>query len=106
MFKLKVPRYEDPYERFFAGLCELAIEDSRTGASCNAGYLWQVVQLPDRFFPLVIKGVMFSRLDLVAEAALNLSALLDQVPSEHLPRFLQTCEISEDDLSYFSCEKY
>lgn len=106
MFNLKVPSYEDPYERFFEGRGELAIEDSRTGASCNAGYFWHVVQLPDHFFPLVIKGVRFSRLDLIAEAVFNLSALLDHVPGEHLPGFLQTCGISEDDLALFGCEKY
>lgn len=97
MFKLKVPVYEDPYERFFTGRCELTVEDSRTGATCNAGYLWHVVQLPEYFFPLEIRGRRYSRSKLIGEAAFNITQLLDHVPRESRPEFLRACGLSEDD---------
>lgn len=97
MFKLKVPTYEDPYERFFMGRCELTLEDPITGASCNAGYLWHVVQLPDHFFPLEIEGRQYSRLKLIGAAAFNFAELFDHVPRECLPEFLRACGVSEDE---------
>lgn len=97
MFKLKVPMYEDPYERFFAGRGELTIEDSRTGSSCNAGYLWHVMQLPEHFFPLETRGRRYSRSMLIGEAAINVVAVLDHIPRQSRSEFLCTCGLSDDD---------
>lgn len=100
MMKLKVPSWEDPYERFFAGRGELALEDPRNGASC-VGYLWELVVLPDSFFSLDINGHPISRSDILRIAAFNLAELVRRVPQHYRSRFMQACSLSEEDWSLF-----
>lgn len=95
MYKLLVPGYEDPYERFFLGRGELMIQNSETGASCCAGFVWNAVQFPDHYFPLEIQGGMYSRRDLIRRADWNMREILSRVPKWHMPGFLQACGISE-----------